>query len=146
LIRWGIEWELREGGSYCSGSVTGGRNGWRREMTGSAKRWGRVVSRRGRRERYRFGKGFLGCGLVSSSGPKGFPEALFLIFFSFLLFLFLFSYFFILFAKMLQTKSNHFQKFSKNQCNDLTLQETRFQNWNKIFKRFHKLNKRGLLA
>jgi hypothetical protein len=36
LIRWGIEWELREGGSYCSGSVTGGRNGWRREMTGGS--------------------------------------------------------------------------------------------------------------
>jgi hypothetical protein len=47
---------------------------------------------------------------------------------------------------MLQINSNHFLKFSKNQCNDLTLQETGFQNWNKIFKRFHKLNKRGLLA
>jgi hypothetical protein len=92
LIRRGIERELREGESYCSGSVTGERNGWRREMTGSADRWGRVVSRRGRRERYRFRKGFLGCGLVSSSGPKGFPEALFLIFFSsfsFSIFLFL---------------------------------------------------------
>jgi hypothetical protein len=43
-----------------------------------------------------------------------------------LFFLFSFSGFpisFILFANLIQIKPNHFQKFSKNQCNDLTLQE-----------------------
>jgi hypothetical protein len=53
---------------------------------------------------------------------ESFPGVLFL--FSFLFFFFF--YFLISFvssAKMLQINSNHFQKFSKNQCNDLTLQE-----------------------
>jgi hypothetical protein len=52
-----------------------------------------------------------------------FPSALFLFFPFFFLFFFCFLYFFISFAKMLQINSNHFQKNSKNQCNDLTLQE-----------------------
>jgi hypothetical protein len=52
-------------------------------------------------------------------GQIGFPGP-----FSYFLFFFFFFCFlnsFISFAKMLQINSNHFQKFSKNQCNDLTL-------------------------
>jgi hypothetical protein len=52
------------------------------------------------------------------------PLGLFFVFFLFFLFSILYFLFsFLSFAKMLQFKSNHFQKFSKNQCNDLTLQE-----------------------
>jgi hypothetical protein len=48
------------------------------------------------------------------------------IFYFYFIFFFSFSVFlisFILFANLIQIKPNHFQKFSKNQCNDLTLQE-----------------------
>jgi hypothetical protein len=65
----------------------------------------------------------LGHGLASSLGRNGapWPFSYFLFFssFSFSVFLFLLYYL----QKMLQINSNHFQKFSKNQCNDLTLQE-----------------------
>jgi hypothetical protein len=47
-----------------------------------------------------------------------------LLFFCSLLFSFFYFLFsFLSFTKMLQFKSNHFQKNSENQCNDLTLQE-----------------------
>jgi hypothetical protein len=82
------------------------------------------MSVRGKRDQgYRFGKGFLGRGLISSSGPKGFPEALFLIFFSFLLFLFLFSHFFCIFYKNASNQFKPLSKISKNQWSDLKLQE-----------------------
>jgi hypothetical protein len=52
--------------------------------------------------------------------PRG-PFSYFLFFSSFSFSVFLFLLY--LLQKMLQINSNHFQKFSKNQCNDLTLQE-----------------------
>jgi hypothetical protein len=65
----------------------------------------------------------VGRGLIVGLGRIVAP-GLFLVFFFFSSFLlFLFSISFISFAKLLQINSNHFQKNSKNQCNDLTLQE-----------------------
>jgi hypothetical protein len=59
----------------------------------------------------------------SDPRPNRVPAAFYSFSFFFSLFFFCFLYSFILFAKMLQINSNHFQKYSKNQCNDLTLQE-----------------------
>jgi hypothetical protein len=60
---------------------------------------------------------------VSGTGPNHLPGVQIVFLFSFLLFSFLFSFSFITFANLIQIRPNHFQKFSKNQCNDLTLQE-----------------------
>jgi hypothetical protein len=74
-------------------------------------------------------EGCTGSGEVSGPrarffvGPKGLPGVLFLFSFLFFFFFFCFLISFVSFAKMLQINSNQFQKFSKNQCNDLTLQE-----------------------
>jgi hypothetical protein len=57
------------------------------------------------------------AGLGRMAPPGSFSYFLFFFFF----FCFLIS--FVSFAKMLQIISNHFQKFSRIQCNDLTLQE-----------------------
>jgi hypothetical protein len=83
----------------------------------------------GERGTYRFG--FLAPGgqwAACGTGPKFIPEALFF-FFSFSVFLIPF----IDFAKLLQMKSNHFQKFCKIQDKVLNQQQTCFQNQNNIF-------------
>jgi hypothetical protein len=72
---------------------------------------------------YRFGEKVSGLQVDSGLGRKGFPRVLFLFSFLFFFFFFCFLISFVSFAKMLQINSNHFQKFSKNQCNDLALQE-----------------------
>jgi hypothetical protein len=109
LIRRGIEWELREGGRYCSASVTGGRNGWRREMTGSADRWVPVSVRKSEGP-YRFGKsgGWAAADFWSWAGMA--PPSLFLFFFVLSSFLFLFSYLIHNFCKI---HPNQFKPFSK---------------------------------
>jgi hypothetical protein len=67
-------------------------------------------------------------GLLVGIWAPGWPRWLRLLLSPFFLFCFpflLFSVFlisFVSFAKMLQINSNQFLKFSKNQCNDLTLQ------------------------
>jgi hypothetical protein len=59
----------------------------------------------------------------SVTGPNRFPGSISIFISSFLLFFFCFLISFVSFAKMHQINSNHFQKFSKNQSNDLTLQK-----------------------
>jgi hypothetical protein len=55
--------------------------------------------------------------VASGAGPKRCPQALLFYFFVLFLFSFLISISFVSFAKRLQFKSNHFQKFSKIQNN-----------------------------
>jgi hypothetical protein len=62
-------------------------------------------------------------------------SALFHFYFVFFFFFFSFLIYFVSFAKMLQINSNHFQKFSKNQCNDLTLQKTSFSEFGTRFSK-----------
>jgi hypothetical protein len=72
---------------------------------------------------YRFGEKVSGPRVDSVTGPNRSlrPVSIFILFSSFSFSVFLFLLY--LLQKMLQINSNHFQKFSKNQCNDLTLQE-----------------------
>jgi hypothetical protein len=55
----------------------------------------------------------LGCGPILVPGQMGSPGP-----FSYFLFFFCFLISFIVFAKLLQINSNHFQKFSKIQINN----------------------------
>jgi hypothetical protein len=104
----------------AGGSVTG-RDLRSREEDGS-DRWVPVVRGRERGEVYRFG--FLtpgGSWARFCSGPKGFLEALFLIFISFLLFLFCPLISFISFAFVIQIDSNQIVKFPRIQHINLEL-------------------------
>jgi hypothetical protein len=69
--------------------------------------------------------GLFPAGPRASSDPR--PNRVPAAFYSFSFFfsLFLFCFFILSYhlQKKLQINSNHFQKYSKNQCNDLTLQE-----------------------
>jgi hypothetical protein len=75
----------------------------------------------------------VGHGPKPTMGQIG-PRDLLFFFDFFLVFFFLFSVF-IFGKKKLQFKSNHFQKFSKNQCNDLTLQENYFTELEQDFQK-----------
>jgi hypothetical protein len=116
LIRRGIEWELREGGSYCSGSVTGGRNGWRREMTGgshlSACRREGEDTTLGFNPGWAMGHGPWAVGLLQTWAGMV-PGAIFYFYF---LFFFLFSVFlisFILFAIRFKSSQTTFIDFAE---------------------------------
>jgi hypothetical protein len=84
---------------------------------------------------YWFGFWLPGSRTASPYWAEGLPRAFYSFsisfWFSFSCFLFLF----LSFAKMLQINSNHFQKFSKNQCNDLTLQENSFSELEQDFQK-----------
>jgi hypothetical protein len=69
------------------------------------------------------GVGRVGCGLLSLLGRNGVPWPFFYFYFVFFFSFLIFRFVSKSFAKRLQFNSNHFQKFSKNPCNDLTLQE-----------------------
>jgi hypothetical protein len=78
---------IEEGrGGYCSGLVTGERNGWRLMMTGGSH----LLVSGGEEKHTGLVEGFLGRGLVAVLGRKGSPGSsftfLFLFFFSFSVF------------------------------------------------------------
>jgi hypothetical protein len=118
FIRRGIEWKLREGGGYCSGSVTGGVNA-RKKMIDT---WGphvgvkRKRKRKGKKSRER------GCGLRPARvgfGPQARPSLgwcpplLFFCAASFLIFCFMICFITLTFGY--QMHSNKFLNFCKIQ-------------------------------
>jgi hypothetical protein len=70
---------------YCSGLITGERNGWRLMMTGGSH----LSARRRVEAGYRFGGGWNGPRAPFFVGPEGFPGVRFDFYFFFPLFLFL---------------------------------------------------------
>jgi hypothetical protein len=108
---------MKRGSNRPRGLVTGGRNGWGREMT--------VGSHMAARERegvgYRFGNLIDGPRAHSGRGPIQIPGVLFHFYFVFSFFFFCSLISLITFANLVQIASNQFVKFPRIQHSNMEL-------------------------